>query len=147
MRRKAFVRKAAVSLRRRRRIPAKNAERMARARARDFGAKAEWIRALQCATHPRGEGQAGPPSEPSHTRSRGAGGDRRSLIPQCSRCHAELHQVGRLAFESRRGLSLDELARRYDQDWTALADEARGRFRMVFVQLYPESAPYVEEYP
>ena len=65
-----------------------NPKRKRRLYERNFGEHAGWIRGLSCANCVRP-----PPSDPAHARSRGAGGDRRHLIPLCRRCHRLLDEA------------------------------------------------------
>ncbi len=97
-------------------LPAVNPERLERLREQQFGAKAEWIRGLACATC-----GAPAPSDPSHVRSRGAGGTAEDLIPQCRGCHRRLHDLGRRTFEAEIGVDLGELAERYERWWHEFA--------------------------
>jgi hypothetical protein len=60
----------------------RNPERLARLRAEQFGEYAEYIRQLPCCSC-----GAAPPSEPSHVRTRGAGGKMQDQVPHCRRCH------------------------------------------------------------
>src|SRR5690606_3775495 len=92
-------------LRRETRIRPVNPARRRARYARDFGAYAETIRALPCSVC----GAPGP-SDPHHVRSRGAGGDRRDLVPLCRTHHREYHDVGRRTFEARRGVDLAQVA-------------------------------------
>lgn len=72
-----------------------NARRKRRLYHEQFGDYADLIRAMQCIVCDHG------PADPHHTKSRGAGGDKSSLIPLCRRCHALLHTMGRHSFEQR----------------------------------------------
>lgn len=86
-------------------IRKRNPERAAKLYARNFGAYAERVRALPCcACGARG------PSDPHHVQSRGAGGDRRSLVPLCRDCHRLLHQIGRRTFEALAKVDLAAIA-------------------------------------
>lgn len=60
---------------------------------RNFGDHSDWIRARRCHTCKRW-GTRHNPIEASHSRTRGAGADRRKLFPQCRECH-ELYEVHR----------------------------------------------------
>lgn len=66
-----------------------NRERKKKRRERDFGDKADFIREQPCDTC-----GAPPPSDPSHYPSRGAGGTKENLFPQCRDCHDEMHHYG-----------------------------------------------------
>lgn len=104
-------------------LRAVNSSRRAERFERDFGSaeRLAWVQALPCATCP-----AGPPCQASHVRSRGAGGSADDVIPQCVRCHAELHQVGRRTFEARHGVELAARAAETARTWVswAVRDEA-----------------------
>ena len=110
----------------------RNVERAAAERLRDFGPQAEWMRDLPCSTC-----GARPPSEPSHVgHSRGAGGTRDDLAPQCPDCHRAVHR-GRLTFERERGVALAELAQEYAARWLALSEIDRTRCVLLFRQRWP----------
>ncbi len=94
-----------------------NLERLEALRELQFGPKGEWIRGLECATC-----GAPPPSDPSHVKSRGAGGKAADLIPQCRRCHRRLHDVGRRTFEVEEGVDLAELVERYEALWREVGE-------------------------
>jgi hypothetical protein len=111
------------------RLKPRNPDRAAAERLRDFGPQAEWMRDLPCSTC-----GARPPSVPSHVgRSRGAGGTRDDLAPQCSACHEAVHR-GRLTFERERGVDLAELAREYARRWLELPEIDRERYVILFRQ-------------
>ena len=117
---------------RRTRIRKSNPARAALQRLRDFGPQAEWMRDLPCATC-----GAPPPSEPSHVgRTRGAGGTRNDLAPQCSACHEAVH-AGRESFEVERGIDLGQLARQYASAWLNLLSQVRTNYELVFAKRYP----------
>ncbi|MEL7058619.1 MAG: hypothetical protein AAGN46_01195 [Acidobacteriota bacterium] len=96
-------------------IRRRNPERAAKAYARAFGDKAAWIRSLPCSTC-----RAPGPSDPSHVRSRGAGGTAADLIPQCRRCHQRYHQIGAGSFAAEVGVDLRDLAASYEAFWQAM---------------------------
>ncbi len=98
----------------RRPVRVRNPERLERRRAWQFGPKADWIRELDCATC-----GASAPSDPSHVRSRGAGGTAADLIPQCRACHQRMHETGRWTFEEEVGVDLDDLVERYEVLWSS----------------------------
>ena len=100
-------------------LPARNPERLKRRRDLQFGPKAEWIRTLPCATC-----KAPTPSDPSHVRSRGAGGTAADLIPQCRACHRQLHDRGRWTFEKEMSVNLVELVERYEGLWREVEEPA-----------------------
>ncbi len=97
-------------------LRAVNRERLEKRREEQFGPKADWIRRLACSMC----GAPGP-SDPSHVRSRGAGGTAADLIPQCWMCHRRLHDVGRWTFETEMGVDLVELVERYEELWRRVA--------------------------
>lgn len=94
------------------RVAAVNPKRKARLRAEQFGAKADWIRTLPCSTCGRPA-----PSDPSHVRSRGAGGGAVDLVPMCRMCHDGLHAMGRYSFALKNGIELEALARDCEELW------------------------------
>lgn len=93
-------------LRSRTKLRAVNAERQAHLYERNFGSYSDVIRMMPCLVCDR------QPVEAHHTTSRGAGGDRSTLIPLCRRCHALLHTMGRQSFEARFSIDLEALYRR-----------------------------------
>lgn len=99
-----------------------NPGRAAARRRRDFGPQAEWAVDQPCAVC--GEPA---PSEPSHVRSRGAGGRAADIVPMCHRCHTHWH-LGRL--EQQR-TDLEALARARARTWEGLAPEARRRYELL----------------
>lgn len=84
----------------------------------------DWIRGQPCATcgfpgvmHPDGRVL----NDPSHIKSRGAGGgDMGNLIPQCRGCHTEMHTVGVQEFERRAKIDVRDLALRYGKKYHSL---------------------------
>lgn len=87
--------KAGKPLRRRTRLRRRNPERAARRRERQFGPTGyvAWLLSHPCITC------GDPATDPSHAaRSRGAGGTWKEMVPQCRRCHQELHDKGASAF-------------------------------------------------
>lgn len=110
------------------RLKPENPARKARLRAEQFGPEAEWLRDLPCSTCPRM-----PPSEPSHVKTRKAGGKRWHQVPQCSACHGEFHSAGRRTFEaSRPGIDLLALATSYASRWERLPAEEREQYEVVY---------------
>lgn len=70
------------------------------------------MRAMPCTAAPHehlGESCRGR-IQAAHVRSRGAGGDRRSLVPLCAGHHEELHRRGIETWQSRYGLDLHAIA-------------------------------------
>lgn len=88
-----------------RRTPMKRANpRRRRARhRRDFGARAPVVREMPCLA---ASDTCSGPIEAAHARSRGAGGDRRHLVPLCSAHHREQHTVGVRTFQKSYDLDL-----------------------------------------
>lgn len=104
--------------RRKTRLRQRNPARAARAFARNFGPKAEWIRGLPCLV--RGCRRR---SEACHAQARGMGGakgDASVLVPLCRRHHGEAGELRtgeRQAFTARYGLDLMAEAWRLEQEW------------------------------
>lgn len=96
----------------RKRIAPQNRKRAARQRLKDFGPKADWIQSLPCSTCGRSA-----PCDPSHIKSRGAGGTAADLVPMCRLCHDEFHAMGRRTFASAKGCHLAALAAAYEDQW------------------------------
>lgn len=98
-------------LERRTRLRRANPERRARLHAKQFGAKAEWIRSLGCL-------RCGwRPCDAAHARSRGAGGTAEHLVPLCWWCHGMQHRLGIDTFNDRFGVDLMAEAERLDAEW------------------------------
>src|SRR5690606_17013826 len=104
LRRKTPLRSSS-ELRRETPIRRVNPRRRRKRYARDFGDYAVTVRALSCCVC-----DASAPSDPHHVKSRGAGGDRRDLVPLCRTHHREYHDVGRRTFEARHGVDLAAIA-------------------------------------
>lgn len=101
--------KRGTPLRRRTRLAPVNRRRRAAAHARNFGERANLVRAMPCLLSGAGcKGQV----EAAHVRSRGAGGDRRDLVPLCSGHHREQHQRGLPTFCTTHKLDLRAAAAR-----------------------------------
>lgn len=101
------------------------------------------MRDLPCCTCTRR-----PPSEPSHAKTRGAGGRREHLVPQCHDCHRELHDVGVDTFQARHhGCDLVALAREYAAQWRALPLSVRDHYTQIFNQRWPLAAAVLERTP
>lgn len=92
-------------IRRKSRLRPANPRRKHRRYEEQFGAYADIIRALPCAAC-----SDPPPSDPHHTRSRGAGGTKRHLVPLCRWCHATGHALGWSRVEDLYGVDLDQVA-------------------------------------
>jgi hypothetical protein len=126
----------------RKRIPAQNRKRSAQQRLYDFGPQAEWMRDLPCATC-----GARPPSEPSHVKTRNAGGTRDDMIPQCTDCHERFH-AGRETFAASIGKSVDDLvalAADYAQRWLGLLPQVRTQYELLFCQRWPAAGRLFRE--
>lgn len=114
--------KRAKPIQRKTRLKSVNRERAAKRKARDFGEYAEWIREQWCVmlgwTSTYRRIPARKPAhgcwtftEAAHVKSRGAGGHAEcNLIALCTRCHGELHHVGRKSFEAKYGIQLGAIA-------------------------------------
>lgn len=91
----------------RRRAPLKkvNPERAAKAQAEAFGPQAKLCRDLPCAVCGKRA-----PSEPHHTRTRGAGGSDEHTIPLCLEHHAAIHRLGRKTFALKHQVDLARVA-------------------------------------
>ncbi|MEM1204770.1 MAG: hypothetical protein AAGN66_16195 [Acidobacteriota bacterium] len=82
-----------------------------------------WIQSHACATC-----GSHPPSEASHVRTRGAGGEAaNNIIPQCKACHRAFHLEGCASFQIERGLDLQAMARRIWREWSTLLQEPTTR--------------------
>lgn len=92
---------------RRTRLRSHNPERREQRHAAQFGPQARLCRLLPCVACGRR-----PPSDPAHVRSRGAGGTDSDAVPLCRGCHQAQHVEGIATFQRRRGLDLEEWARR-----------------------------------
>lgn len=95
-----------------------NPARRRKMHQRNFGDRAEHIRAMPCLV---GDGCSGRVVA-AHVRARGMGGcnsDRRSLVPLCWSHHEEQHQHGASTFAQHYALDLeqwaDEIASRLDE--------------------------------
>lgn len=99
----------------RKRLRSGKGKRRQQLRAEDFGERAEAVRGMRCLARREGSWQpvAGSPRwscagpiEAAHAKSRGAGGNRRHLVPLCSRHHHEQHDRGVLTFQTTYHLDL-----------------------------------------
>lgn len=70
----------------------------------NFGARAGIVRLMRCLA--AADGRCWGHVEAAHARSRGAGGDRRHLVPLCTGHHREQHDKGVQTFAERHGLDL-----------------------------------------
>ena len=107
--RKTRLARTRASLERKGRINPVNRKRRKKAYARNFGDYADVIRGLPCDTC-----GAPPPSDPSHAKSRGAGGSRRHLVPQCRVCHD--------LYGEAKGPSREHMMERADHYWRTYGD-------------------------
>lgn len=94
-------------LRRKTRLRAINRSRIKARRAKQFAEQSALARSLPCFTC-----GAPPPSDPSHLKTRGAGGTDLDVIPQCRRCHDSLGSEGIHSFFVKRGLDRHQLLAR-----------------------------------
>jgi hypothetical protein len=107
-----------------------NRARAAKRKARAFGDKASWIRAMSCVvrqraldiafdgwTDPEGMILCGGPIEVAHAKSRGAGGTSAHAVALCKRHHAQQHNVGIQTFERRYSIDLLGIARSLEKRW------------------------------
>lgn len=123
-------------------IRQRNPKRAAEQRLADFGPQAEWMRTLPCATC-----GAPPPSDPSHVKTRKAGGCRDDMIPACAACHEAFH-AGRETFAAEHGLTLADLldlAARYAEQWASLLPQVRTEFELLFCQRWPAAGRLFRE--
>lgn len=88
-------------IRQRTRLRAVNHERRAAMYEKAFGSYSDLIRQMSCLVCGRS------PVDPHHTKSRGSGGDKASLIPLCRRCHSLGHTMGWPSFEARFEIDLE----------------------------------------
>lgn len=86
----------------RRRNPVRAAARLAEC----FGPQAALCRSSPCSVPGC---RAGPPCDPAHHPSRGAGGLDADTFPLCRAHHAEQHQIGVASFARRYRIVLEEL--------------------------------------
>lgn len=92
-----------------------NRKRAKRRRARDFGSKADFVRALPCLVC------GTKPSEPHHFPTRGAGGTSKDLTPLCTEHHREFHGTGAKTFQRRHGINLRIRAEEIQAAWEQAA--------------------------
>lgn len=81
-----------------------NRKRAAKRRAEDFGERGAAVRAMPCLI--ASKHTCGGAIEAAHAKSRGAGGDRRHLVPLCSLAHREQHDRGVATFQTKHGVNL-----------------------------------------
>lgn len=134
--RRTPLRKGTVRLRRSH-LAVSNLERKARLRAQQFGPEAEWMRCLPCATC-----GARPPSEPSHVKTRAAGGGRQDQIPQCPSCHRLFHGKGASAFDH---ADLPAKAAEHACRWRVLLPAIRDGFCALFREHWPAAAEFLDK--
>jgi hypothetical protein len=94
-------------LRRKTRLRTLNRTRIKARRAKQFAEQSALARSLPCFTC-----GAPPPSDPSHLKTRGAGGTDCDVIPMCRRCHDDLGSTGIHSFFVKRGLDRHQLLAR-----------------------------------
>lgn len=119
LRRKKGLRRTGIK-RRSSRIKPRNNERRAKMFERNFGTRAEAVRAMPCLVRSKVLGASSLPRctgpiQAAHTTARGMGGcnsSRRKLVPLCAGHHSEQGTVGIETFEQRYGLDLDAEAER-----------------------------------
>lgn len=83
-----------------------NRKRAAARQVADFGERGAAIRAMPCLI--ADAHTCGGKMEAAHAKSRGAGGDRRHLVPLCSLAHREQHDRGVATFQQKYGVNLLE---------------------------------------
>ncbi|MCA9329230.1 hypothetical protein KDA11_01160, partial [Candidatus Saccharibacteria bacterium] len=85
-----------------------NQEKAAKRKQHNFGVdeRITIINAMPCCV----DGCTRSPSVNMHTRSRGAGGTYRDIIPACQMHHDESHRLGIKTFATKYGLDLSTLA-------------------------------------
>lgn len=81
-----------------------NRKRAAKRRVDDFGERGAAIRTMPCLIADKHT--CGGKIEAAHAKSRGAGGDRRHLVPLCSRAHREQHDRGIQTFNRKYAIDL-----------------------------------------
>lgn len=81
-----------------------NNKRKRKLYAKNFGDYADLIRQMPCVVCGRFD------CEPHHVKSRGAGGDKSSLVPLDRRCHIMFHAMGKESFERRFMIDLESEA-------------------------------------
>lgn len=121
-------------LRRKKRLKPVNAKRRRARRTANFGERAQAVRNMRCLCKGKmahiglapgvsfmHEDPCAGVVEPAHVKSRGAGGNRRHLVPLCTKHHAEQHQAGIETFQRTYGLDL-----RAEAERIALELDGRG---------------------
>lgn len=102
------------------------AERKQARIARAFGPieRVRWIQNLPCRVC------GATPSENMHTMGGGTGrkGPYQSIIPCCTRHHAEAHQHGQKTFAKKHGLNLEALAAEVEAMWARHSGGERSLF-------------------
>ena len=89
-----------------------NSERRRRTFLRNFGERADLVRKMPCLLADRGPSLCEGRVVAAHVKSRGAGGDRRHLVPLCEGHHDQQHRWGIATFQQRHGLDLPAEAAR-----------------------------------
>ena len=111
MRRSAAPKRNAPLPPRKKPVPPVNRKRKAKRYAEQYGERGARVRWMPCLCYPALEPCFGP-IEAAHVKSRGAGGDRRSLVPLCRAHHSESHSYGIETFGRLYGLDLHAEAER-----------------------------------
>ena len=93
-----------------------NRKRKAKRYERDFGDKADFVRAQPCAVCGQG------PSDPHHEPPRGAGGRKADLTNLCRPHHAQRHRMGLRVFNEFHGLDLLSIAKELEGRWQELQE-------------------------
>jgi hypothetical protein len=101
-------------LRSRKPVNKRNPKRSAKNRLEQHGTRARtrWFNLQPCACKGKHPECTGGQSEPSHVKSRGAGGKADSIIPQSHGCHRYVHQKGWRRWQAETGVNARALADR-----------------------------------
>lgn len=102
------------SLKRGARLRPTNPERKLERYARNYGDRGAIVRAMPCLLLAAGGCKGA--VEAAHVKSRGAGGDRRSLVPLCMGHHNEQHTQGAKTFAAKYEVDLSAAAARIAGD-------------------------------
>ena len=81
-----------------------NHKRLKKRRATQFGPQAAWCRRAPCCGCGWIPGKVD--NDPSHVKTRGAGGLDRDTVPMCRKCHDRMGQIGVLSWQREVGVSL-----------------------------------------
>lgn len=114
--RRTWIRRSAKPIARRTPLNRRNAKRCAKRFAENYGVRGDAIRGMACLLAHRQHGDGKPECEgdieAAHAKSRGAGGNRRDLVPLCRGHHALSHRIGSKTFDKRMQISLRDAADR-----------------------------------